>query len=438
MPAPLLHPRAVPPRVRQPLLAVGVDHHLAPLELRERVALSAAEHEAALRRLVARPEVEEAFLLTTCNRTEAYVLPRDPEGALAATLDVVFARAPELLAEGRYRVRRGDDAARHLLAIACGLESMVLGEPEILGQVRRAGELAERLGASGTVVRRLVRTAVGTGARARNETGIGAGAVSLGYATVELARHIFVGLSGRSCLVLGGGEMATAVAQALAEKGLADVRFALRSDRHTARLREEVPGAVLVPFPTRYTALTECDLLVTATSADEVVVEADEVRRVMRQRRSRPLLVVDLGVPRNVDPRVADLSNVFAHDLDSLQHLIGRNLAQRREQVPLVEAIVGEELLRFDAWCQGLDAEPLVAELQRRAERIRAAEVSRARERFPAETHDELEKLTRVLVRKLLHHPSARLRGEPGRDTPDFAQLELARDLFQLDEDDER
>jgi glutamyl-tRNA reductase len=436
MSAPLLHPRAAAQRgPRASLLAVGIDHHSAPLELRERVALSRAETESLLSRLQELPAVEEAFVLSTCNRTEVYLLPREPEPAYRAAMDLGFGKAPEVERDGRFWVLRDDAAARHLLAVAAGLESMVLGEPEILGQVRRAGELAEHLGSSGTILRRLVRDAVGTGARARSETLIGAGAVSLGYAVVELARHIFVALEDRSCLLLGGGEMATLAARALAERGMSDLRFAVRSARRHDALRSEFPTAKLAAFAERYAELATSDLLVTATGAAEPVVERAEVKQVLRRRRSRPLLVVDLGVPRNVAPDVGELPNVFVHDLDSLQHLIGRNLAQRREQVPLVEAIVAEGLARFESWWQGLDAEPLIAELQRRAERIRTDEVERARAHFPSELHGDLDRLTRALVRKILHHPSTRLRDGGDRGA---AHLELARDLFQLDEEQNR
>lgn len=435
MGAPLLHPRAAAQRTpRGKLLAIGIDHHTAPIELRERVALSRAENEALLQRLLACPEVEEAFVLSTCNRTEVYLLPREPEGAYRVAMDLAFGRVPEIERDGRFWVLREAAAARHVLAVAAGLESMVLGEPEILGQVRRAAELAEQVGSSGTILRRLLRDAVATGARARSETGIGAGAVSLGYAVVELARHIFVALEDRSGLVLGGGDMATMAARALTERGMSDVRFAVRNTARQAALREEFPGARLAPFAERYAELAACDLLVTATGADEPVVERGEVKQVMRKRKSRPLLVVDLGLPRNVAADVRDLPNVFVHDLDSLQHLIGRNLAQRREQVPAVQAIVEHDLAHFETWWQGLDAEPLIAELQRRAERIRSDEVDRARERFPAELHEDLDRLTRALVRKILHHPSTQLRGgERGA-----AHLELARDLFQLGEGDDR
>jgi glutamyl-tRNA reductase len=310
---------------------------------------------------------------------------------------------------------------------------MVLGEPEVLGQVRRAADLARATGSCGTLLERLLRAALHTGARARAETEIGAGAVSLGYAAVELARHIFVGLEGRSCLVLGAGETATNAARALLERGLRDVRFAVRGVGRHAALREEIPAATLTELTDRYATLAGCDLLVAATAADEPVIEAGEVRQVMRRRRSRPLLIVDLGVPRNVAPQVGRLENVFLHDLDSLRHLIERNLEQRREQVPRVEAIVGEELQRFVGWSQAQAAEPLIAELQRRAERIRHEEVARARGHFPAELQGELDRLTRSLVRKILHHPSSRLRsGAIGERA--LAHLELARDLFQLDE----
>jgi glutamyl-tRNA reductase len=430
------------------LLAVGIDHRSAPLELRERVALNAEQTEGLLLRLMARPEVAEAYVLSTCNRTEVYLHPNPVvpssrhEGAFRAALELAFAaRAPEVERDGRFWVLHDGEAARHLLAVAAGLESMVLGEPEILGQVRRAGELAEAVGSAGTVVKRLLRCAVQAGRRARSETEIGEGAVSLGYAVVELARHIFVGVEARSCLVLGGGETAAMAARALAEKGVRDLRFAVRGTHRHAALLETFPSATVTAFQDRYATIAECDVLVASTSSDEAVVEAEELRQVMRQRRAHPLLVVDLGVPRNVAPQVGRLSNVFLHDLDSLQHLVARNLERRRTQAPLVETIVGEELRHFGAWYQGLGAEPLIAELQRRAERIRREEVDAVRGRFPAEAQEELDRLTRSLVRKILHHPSTRLRSvgtaRTGGSERDLAHLELARDLFQLGEDEE-
>ena len=433
---PLLSARSFERSPTARLLVVGLDHRSAPLELRERVAYSAPETESLLVRLMARPEIAEAYVLSTCNRTEVYLHPREEDAAFRAAMELAFNdRAPEIERDGRFWVLRDGEAARHLLAVAAGLESMVLGEPEILGQVRRAGELADSTGSLASLLRRLVRSAVQTGRRARSETEIGEGAVSLGYAVVELGRHIFTGLEGRTGLILGGGETALLAGRALAERGLRDLRFALRDPARGSGLQAELPTVAITEFTARYQTLAECDLLVAATSADEAVVEPGEVRQVMRRRRSRPLLVVDLGVPRNVDPKVGRLENVFLHDIDSLQHLIARNLERRRQHVPRVEAIVVEELDHWLAWSRGLGAEPLIAELQRRAERIRREEVEAASTGFPPELRGELDRLTRSLVRKILHHPSTRLRaGAGGRS---LAHLELARDLFQLGDGEE-
>ena len=436
MSEPLLDPGSFDGGPGPRLLAVGLDHRSAPLELRERVAYSAPETESLLLRLMARPEVAEAFVLSTCNRTEVYLHPREEEGAFRAAMELAFNdRAPEIERDGRFWVLRDGEAARHLLAVAAGLESMVLGEPEVLGQVRRAAELADTTGSLASLLRRLVRAAVHTGRRARAETEIGDGAVSLGYAVVELARQIFTGLEGRTALVLGGGETALLAARALVERGVRDLRFAVRDPARAAALQAELPSATVTAFAARYETLALSDLVVAATSADEPVVEPGEVRQVMRRRGARPLLVVDLGVPRNVAPKVGRLENVFLHDLDSLQHLIARNLERRRQHAPRVETIVGEELERWLAWSRSLGAEPLIAELQRRAERIRREEVEAASAGFPPELHGELDRLTRALVRKILHHPSARLRA--GTGDRGLAHLELARDLFQLGEGEE-
>ncbi len=426
-------------REELPLLLVGVDHRTAPLELRERVALAAPECEEVLVRLLARPAVAEAGVLSTCNRTEILLRPRhdqddqDEEAAYQAICELVYRpRAPEIESEGRLYVHRGVDAARHAMAVACGLESMVLGEPEVLGQVRQAAALADAVGASGTLVRRLMRAAAAAGARVRRDTAIGGGAVSLGYAVVELAESIFTALGSSAVLLLGAGDTARQVARALGERGAGWLRFANRSAERAAAFRREFPHAKAVAFEDRLEALRASDVVVASTAAPEPILTRDEVEGALRRRPARPMLIVDLGVPRNVEPEAGRLGNVFLHHLDSLQHLIERSLRRRREEVPRVEAILDRELERFLAWYRSLDAEPLVARLQRRADRIRRDEVERARASFPPETHGDLDRLTRSLVRKILHHPSARLRARNGED--DLPHLDLVRELFRLDE----
>ncbi|HEX4960811.1 MAG TPA: glutamyl-tRNA reductase [Thermoanaerobaculia bacterium] len=438
MSAPLLE-AASGSRQEPPLLLVGTDFRCSPIELREKVAFGKEQTEEMLVHLLARNEVAEAFLLSTCNRTEVYLQPRDEEGAYAAILDLVFLqRVPELERPGRLYVKRNNEAARHLLGVASGLESMVLGEPEILGQVKQASAVAEAVGAEGPLLRRLLRSAATAGKRARQETAITSGAVSLGYATVELARNIFRGLEECQVLLIGAGEIARSVARPVMERGARELKVANRSLERAQQLKAELPNAEILTFEERLAALRTADVVIASTSAEEPVLTRAQLKEAMSHRPSRPLLIVDLGVPRNVEPKAGRLENVFLHAIDSLDTLIQRNLKRRKEEVPKVEEIIEQELGHFRAWVRGLEAEPLIARLQKQAEKIRRQELETALARFPQETHEELERLTRSLVRKILHHPSTRLRARDGNvgGHGDLSRLAMVRELFHLDDDE--
>ncbi len=433
---PRLHPDSATPPQDPPLLLVGTDFRCSPLELRERVAYGAAASENLLVHLLARSEMAEALLLSTCNRTEVYVVPRDEDEAYRSVLDLAFLRrVPELERPGRLYVQRNGEAARHLLAVASGLESMVLGEPEILGQVKQAAALAESVGAEGPILRRLLRSAVAAGKRARQETAIAAGAVSIGYAVVELARNIFSGLGDCRVLLIGAGEIARSVARPLVERGARELKVANRSAERARQFQEEFPGSERLPFEERLAAIRSADLVIASTGSDEPVLTRRQLQEAMRSRPSHPLLVVDLGVPRNVEPQAGGIENVFLHTVDSLDYLIQRNLKLRKEEVPHAVEIVDQELGHFRSWYRGIEAEPVIARLQKRAERIRQQELDHALDRFPPETHADLDRLTRSLVRKILHHPSTRLRGRDG--VPQLPQIELVRELFRLDDEDD-
>jgi glutamyl-tRNA reductase len=431
----LLDPGAPGARPDPPLLLLGTDFRCAPLELRERVSYKGQEGEELLVHLLARPAVAEAFLLSTCNRTEILLQPRDEDEAYRAALELVFLkRVPDLERPGRIYVKRNGEAARHLLAVASGLESMVLGEPEILGQVKQAAALAEAVGAEGAVLRRLLRAAVAAGKRARQETALGSGAVSLGYATVELAKNIFSHLGEARALLLGAGETARLVANAFVERGIGHLAVANRGAERRERFREEFPGTEILTFEERLAAVGRSDLVVATTGAEEPILTRRQLQEAMGERPSRPLLVVDLGVPRQVEPEARRIENLFLHPIDSLEHLIQRNLKRRKEEVPHVEEILDQELALFRAWYRGLSAEPLIARLQKQAERIRRQELASALASFPPESHESLERLTRSLVRKILHHPSTRLRTKSGEE--DLPRLDLVRELFRLDDEE--
>jgi glutamyl-tRNA reductase len=413
---------------------VGTDFRCAPIELRERVSCTGEEAEHALVHLLARTGVSEAYLLSTCNRTEVYLRPQDEDAAYHTVLELIFlAKAPELERPGRLYVKRNGEAARHLLAVASGLESMVLGEPEILGQVKQSAALAEHVGSTGPVLRRLLRSALTAGARARQETAITSGAVSLGYAVVELARNIFSGLEECQVLLIGAGEIARSVTRPLVERGARSITVANRGAERARQFQEEFPEAQILTFEERLEGVRNADVVIATTGADEPVLTRKQLKEAMSSRRSRPLLVVDLGVPRNVEPSAARIENVFLHTIDSLDLLIQKNLKRRKEEVPRVEEILDQELDHFRSWVRGLEAEPIVAQMQKQAEKIRQRELAEALSHFPPETHEDLERLTRSLVRKILHHPSTQLRGRGGNH--DLSRLDLVRELFRLDDE---
>ncbi len=415
------------------VLLIGVDHRCAPIELREKLAYSEDETGELLRSLQESPDITEACLVSTCNRTEIYLLPQHEAEAYRTGFERVFLeRASEIEAEGRFYVKRGQEAVRHLFEVASGLQSMVLGEPEILGQVRRSALTAEELEASGTVLRRLMRGAVAAGGRARNDTAIGSGAISFGYAIVDLARSIFSRLDSCSVLLLGAGETARQVARNLLERGARELVVANRGSRRLEEFQQLFPQSRAIPYEDRHQALQASDLVVACTGADQPILYRDDFERAMSSRKARPLLAADLGVPRNLDPAAGDLDNLFLQDVDSLEQLIAQNLRKRRDEIPRVQEILDRELAIFTSWYRGLAAEPLVAQLQKQIEHIRQREVANSRRHFPEETHDNLDRLTRSLVRKILHHPSTHLRSN---DSPDYRQLEAVRQLFRLDDD---
>lgn len=429
----LIHGPDLERRMTTPqLLLIGIDHHTAAIELREKVSYAEEETRELLGRLMADDSVAEASLLSTCNRTELYILPHDEASAYQLGLQATFLeKAPEIESEGRFFVKRDQAAAAHLFEVASGLQSMVLGEPEILGQVKRAAFWGEKYRASGEVLTRLYRAAISAGGRVRGETGIGSGAISFGYAVVDLARNIFRNLENLTVLMVGAGETAHLVARNLKERGAKNLIVTNRSRGRAEAFQEAFPDAEILPFTHRRMVLERCDVVVASTSADAPILHREDFEKALDHRRARPLLVADLGVPRNIDPAAGKLENLFLQDIDSLEGLVNYNLERRRSEVPRVQKILERELARYAQWYRGRAAEPVIADMQRQAEAIRRQVVDHVRDTFPEENQETLDRLTRALVKKLLHNPCVRLRAR-GRDE----DLELVRDLFNLDRGD--
>ncbi len=400
------------------VIVVGLNHRTAPVELLERVAVSGADLPKALLDVAQRDHVAEAVLLSTCNRTEVYVCCTRFHAAVEDVREALERQSglgPDALAEHLYTYY--DDAAvAHLFGVAAGVDSMIVGESEILGQVKDAWRFAEAEGRAGPLLSRAFRQAIEVGKRARTDTAIGRRKVSIASAAVELAADRLGSLDGRRILVLGAGEVGEGMAVALASSGGAEVVVANRSPARAAALAERVGGRA-VPVGEARAELVGSDVLLASTASTDLMLERDTVADVMAEREHRPLLLVDVAVPRDVDPGVADLDGVTLLDIDDLKDFAGASLAQRRQEVGKVRAIVADELDRYRAERSARAVAPLIVALREQAEEIRRTELDRQRaklEDLSTAERETLDVLTRSLVNKLLHEPTVRLKDAAG------------------------
>ena len=414
------------------IVVIGLNHRTVPLELLERTTVTAEALPKALHDLVGRPNINEVVVLSTCNRTEVYAVAERFHPAFAEIRDFLCSLAhlaPEDLQPHLYS-QHDVAAVAHLFSVAAGLESAVLGEHEILGQVRSAWSVAQQEGTARATLNQLFRQALETGKRARTETGIARSTASVSYAAVEMATERFGSLAGAKVLVVGAGEMGEGIVATLSRTGLGDVVVVNRTYERAVELAERVGGRAR-PFSALGDALADADVLLTSTGSGSVVIEADVVERATA---GRPLLVVDVAVPRDVDAAVALLPGVTLLDLDDLRDWAARGIAERAAEAAKVGHIVAEEVGRYGEEIAARQAAPLVAQLHEHADGIRQAEL----ERFSAKLGglDErqratVEALTRAIVAKLVHEPTASLKRDAGTPRGE-RNAEAVRDLFDL------
>jgi glutamyl-tRNA reductase len=422
------------------LLVLGVSHHTAPIELRERLAVSPADLPAALARLTALPSLGEGVLLSTCNRTEAYVTCRNLEEGHESL--VAYLAATDALSEDDLRphvyLRTDGDAARHLFRVAAGLDSLVVGEPQILGQVKQAYSTAAERDCTGALLNRLFHTAFTTGKRVRSETGLAEGAVSVSYAALGLARKICGDLRRLTVLVVGAGDMAELTARHLSAQKPAAMLVSSRTTMHAAALATEVGGQV-VPWAELDRSLASADIVVTATGATEPIISRQRVAEVMRGRSGRPLFFIDIAVPRDVEASAGGIEQVFLYNIDDLQSIVSDNLARRGTEMLRAEAIVNEEVDAFMAWSRSRSVMPTVVALRQRFENIRQAELVRLQPRLsalPPDARARVDEITRLIVEKLLITPTEQLKSLADRDVL-TAYADALSHLFALDPDDQ-
>ena len=418
------------------LLALGISHKTAPVALRERLALPESQAARLLSELVADGPVGEAVVISTCNRTELYLVAEDPVEGESAALALLAHHAgirPTELA-GIIYSPRNCDAARQLYRVTAGLESMIVGEAEVQGQVRRAHEAARAAGTTGPFVNKLFAAALGAGRRVRAETALGEGHLSMSSISVALAREVVGPLADRHVLVIGAGETSELTARALAGEGVATMFVAnRRADR--ARSMAERFGGQVASLDRLPEELERADIVLAATSSPHPIVGHDELELVMRARGGRPLMIIDLAVPRDVDPTCADLDGVALYDVDDLQGVAARNTSQREAEKAAAEAIVEEEIQRFARWMDQLDVTPAVAALRERGRTIADQVLAENAGRWESASERDLarvEALAHAIVSRLLHEPTIRLKALRGEGA--HGRLAMLRELFGLDE----
>ncbi|MBN2116118.1 MAG: glutamyl-tRNA reductase [Anaerolineales bacterium] len=418
------------------ILSLGLNHTTAPVHLRERLAFSEEQVRISLSRLACGrmpSSLTELVIVSTCNRTEIY----------AASNPSAFAELEAFLSDARglpvhdfhpYSYRFEDlEAARHLFDVAAGLDSLVIGEPQILGQITRALELARGQEAAGPTLNRLFQAAIHAGKRARTETAISRNPASVSSLAASVAEKTLGHIKTASVLVLGAGEMAELTVEALRKRGVEKIRVINRTLERAQELAQRW-GAEAATFEFLQQALCEADILISSTGAPHIVVDAKMVREAMRSRRARLLVLIDIAVPRDIDPDCLDIPQVELFDIDGLNAQLEDSLTRRMDEVPHVKRILEEELSGFEEYLNSLEMLPIIAHIRQRAETIRAAELEKTLRRMPGLTdveRERIEALTQSLVQKLLDHPTRHLRAEAASQrAPEYAAL--VRKLFDL------
>jgi glutamyl-tRNA reductase len=396
------------------LFLLGINHDTAPVDLRERLSFSEGDLSETLVALSTRPGCGEAVVLSTCNRVELYVRCDDLDEArteLTRFLSDFHGVDPAALAPHLYGLA-SSEAAQHLFRVAAGLDSLVVGEPQILGQVKEAYTTASEIGCTGSLLNKLFHCSFAAGKRVRSETELGEGAVSISYAAVALARKIFGSLADHNVLLVGAGEMSELTAVHLKAQQVSRIVVINRTASQAENLAEKIGGEA-IPWTEMQQVLTTTDVVVTATGSPTPIITSNQVEAVMRTRRNRPLFIMDIAVPRDVEASAGTIEQVFLYNIDDLQAIVSENLARRSAQITKAEVIVAEEVNGFMTWLRSRRAVPTLVALRQRFEVIRQAELKRLESKLaslaPAD-RARVEDVTRLIVEKLLSTPTERLK----------------------------
>jgi glutamyl-tRNA reductase len=413
-------------------LLTGVNHRSAPLEVRERFAIPEARLPEAIRRLAQYPGIEEALIVSTCNRVEFLTRTTNGTADLTGFLSEYFSAPPDEFRGYLYEYREME-AVRHIFRVAASLDSMVVGEPQILGQVKEAYAVARAVGTISSQLDTLLTRAFAVAKRVRSETTVGTSAVSVASVAVDLAKKIFGSLQGRTVFLVGAGKMSEIAARHLLAHGVGSLLIANRTPERAVQLAQKFHGQA-VPFEQLYELAGKADIVITSTGAPHSLFCKEHVERFLHQRRNKPMFFIDIAVPRDVDPAVNDLDGIFVYDIDDLQAVVNANLADRTEEARRAEALIDEEVERFLARLQTADVVPTIVSLQEHLETIRQAEIDRVRGRLgslSAEQEMAIEALSRGIINKIMHTPIVTLKSA-AREGQGTTIIDVVRRLFNL------
>jgi glutamyl-tRNA reductase len=416
------------------VMLLGVNHKTAPVEIRERLAFS-DNPGAPYMALRAIPGCDEFCFLSTCNRVEVLFSASNGEETERQIRDFLFANAMTYEEAGKYvYLHKGEEAIRHLFRVGASLDSMIIGEPQILGQLKQAYREASERNCTGVILNRLLHKAFSVAKRIRTETGIGSSAVSISYAAVELAKKIFGNLDGKRAMLAGAGEMAELAAQHLLNQGIAEVVVANRTFERAVNMARCFNGKA-VAFEELVPELAYVDILISSTGAPNLILTRDQLKPIMRQRRNSPLFLIDIAVPRDLDPQLNDLDNVYLYGIDDLQNVVEMNKAERDKEALRAERIVTEETLKFMLWLGSMEITPTIVALREKANEVCQVELAKTLvqlKNLSPKEEKSLEKMVSAIANKLLHNPILYLKSNDEAEEK-RRKLAMTRKIFGLD-----
>lgn len=416
------------------ILVVGLNHKTAPIEVREKIAFDGPKLDEAIKMLKNSDVVKENIILSTCNRVEIYAGVNELEAGVESIKDFLseFHTVPRDLLDKSLYIHKGQDAIRHMYRVASSLDSMVVGEPQILGQLKDAYDAALNNKTTGVFLNKLMRKSVSVAKRIRTETKIAENAVSISFAAVELAKKIFDDLATKSFMLIGAGEMAELAARHLINNGVKDVYVTNRTTARAEELAQEFRGKVIL-FDNFTLELRYADIVICSTGASDYVLNKEQMHVIMKERKQRPMFIIDISVPRNIDPEINDLDNVYLYDVDNLQGIVDTNVQERAREADKAEQIVDEEIGSFLKWTSSLSATPTIVALRNMAEDIRKAELEKTLTKMgPMEEKKirSIESLTASIVNKIIHPPTSALKSEEENKEQ---MLDIVQKLFNLE-----